>query len=261
MQLLNDRLDLEAFFVELAKSNHSLLLLDYDGTLAPFHEERDEAVPYPGVKERLEKLMTHPHTEVAIISGRWSKDLLPLLGMAKPPEIWGCHGVERPDGSIVGISPATAAALNEAEIWAEQVGLGDRVERKPASLAFHWRGLRKEEAARIVRSVAAKWPPGSERDGLTLKEFDGGLELRPSGLNKGGAVRKILERFDTSHPVAYLGDDFTDEDAFAELGERGLKVLVRSEPRETGADLRLSPPDELLSFLDRWLENTEYETE
>lgn len=256
MQLLKDRLDLEAFFVGLVKSDHSLLLLDYDGTLAPFREERGEAVPYPGVTARLEQLMTQPRTRVAIISGRWSKDLRPLLGMAKPPEIWGCHGVERPDGRIVGISPATAAALNEAEIWAEQVGLADRIERKPASLAFHWRGLKKGEAARITRSVQAKWPPGSEHDGLALKEFDGGLELRPSGLNKGGAVRMILAGVDASDPVAYMGDDFTDEDAFAELGGRGLKILVRSERRETQADLRLEPPEELLSFLDRWLKST-----
>ncbi|RME26788.1 MAG: trehalose-phosphatase, partial [Candidatus Zixiibacteriota bacterium] len=54
-----------------------------------------------------------------------------------------------------------------------------------------------------------------------------------------------------------LGDDRTDEDAFAALSSRGLKVLVRSEPRETAADLRLVPPDELRSFLDRWLEATE----
>jgi len=253
MQIIDDRLDLEAYFVELGKSRQSLLLLDYDGTLAPFREERDQAVPYPGIVERLELLKSNLRTHTAVISGRWSKDLIPLLGMAKPPEIWGCHGVERPDGSIVGVRPEVAVALSEAEIWAEQIGLTGYSERKPISLAFHWRGLPEGDTARIRNEVTAKWPLDEEQQGLILKEFDGGLELRPVGLDKGGAVKAILERTEKSDPVAYLGDDFTDEDAFEELGDRGLKVLVRKESRETKADLRLEPPKELLAFLDRWI--------
>jgi len=255
MQVINDRLDLKAFFAGLAKSRQSLLLLDYDGTMAPFRKERDQAVPYAGVVERLVRLMESGRTRVAIISGRWSKDLLPLLGMKSPPEIWGCHGTERPDGTIEGISREIAANLNKAEIWAEQKGLLGRIERKPASLAFHWRGLPEEEAARIRSAVTEKWSLDGAGDGLILKEFDGGLELRPVGLDKGGAVRKMLEEFDSSAPVAYLGDDLTDEDAFEALGDRGLKVLVRDEPRETLADLIIVPPEELLTFLDNWLDS------
>lgn len=255
MQVINKRLDLEAFFVELAKSPRSLLLLDYDGTLAPFREERDQASPYPGVAERLERLQACERTRVVIISGRWSKDLRPLLGLANPPEIWGCHGAERPDGSIVGVSPETAVVLSEAEIWAEQVGFSDRSERKPASLAFHWRGLPAERAAQIRKAVLERWPLDKEQAGLILREFDGGLELRAIGPGKDGAVRAIVEQSGSIHPVAYLGDDLTDEDAFAALGGRGLKVLVRRDSRETRADLRIEPPEELLAFLDRWLES------
>ena len=51
----------------------------------------------------------------------------------------------------------------------------------------------------------------------------------------------------------YLGDDLTDEYAFQQLSNRGLKVLVREEPRETLADIRLTPPDELVCFLGKWI--------
>jgi len=52
--------------------------------------------------------------------------------------------------------------------------------------------------------------------------------------------------------AAYLGDDLTDEDAFKQLGQRGLKVLVRKVLRDTLADIWLEPPDELIWFLKKW---------
>jgi trehalose-6-phosphatase len=51
---------------------------------------------------------------------------------------------------------------------------------------------------------------------------------------------------------AYLGDDLTDEDAFRALRERGLGVLVRTEPCPSAASLHLVPPRPLLEFLQQW---------
>ena len=86
-----------------------------------------------------------------------------------------------------------------------------------------------------------------------MHTFDGGIEFRAQGTTKGSAVRTILSEVGEHTPVAYLGDDSTDEDAFRALGDRGLGVLVRREPRATAADLRISPPEELLDFLKRWM--------
>jgi trehalose 6-phosphate phosphatase len=55
-------------------------------------------------------------------------------------------------------------------------------------------------------------------------------------------------------PAAYLGDDATDERAFRAISGRGLSVLVRPSWRQTAAELWLRPPEELLDFLNRWLE-------
>jgi trehalose-6-phosphatase len=52
--------------------------------------------------------------------------------------------------------------------------------------------------------------------------------------------------------IAYLGDDMTDEDAFAVTKLRGVGVLVRPEFRETAADIWIRPPHELLAFLSHW---------
>jgi trehalose-6-phosphatase len=47
---------LETFWQQLQTAPQKVLLLDYDGTLAPFHLERNKAFPYPGVREILEKI-------------------------------------------------------------------------------------------------------------------------------------------------------------------------------------------------------------
>ena len=57
MKILREGFSLDEFFSQLAESPQSLLLLDYDGTLSPFVVERNEAVPYAGVRERIEAIL------------------------------------------------------------------------------------------------------------------------------------------------------------------------------------------------------------
>jgi trehalose-6-phosphatase len=78
------------------------------------------------------------------------------------------------------------------------------------------------------------------------------MELR-SGHNKGDAVRMLLEELPNDAPVAYLGDDATDEDAFHALLDRGLCVLVRPRWRPSSAHLWLRAPTNLRRFLTAWL--------
>jgi trehalose-phosphatase len=133
------------------------------------------------------------------------------------------------------------------------VGLGTRLESKPGGIAIHWRGLSPEEASSVehkTREVCTKFLKGS---GLSLLQFDGGLELRAPAKNKGDAVSAILAEEGRSAAVAYLGDDETDENAFRAIKGRGLAVLVRPEPRPTMADAWLRPPDDLGQFLRDWL--------
>ncbi len=93
-----------------------------------------------------------------------------------------------------------------------------------------------------------------ERGRLHLLAFDGGLELRSTDRNKGTVVGHLLMTEPAGIPAAYLGDDLTDEDAFAAIGTRGLSLLVRSEARASRARFWLRPPEELLDFLDSWIE-------
>ena len=250
---------LEPFFNDLknAPPEKRLLMLDYDGTLAPFRIEREQAVPYSGVREILNRLILSKQTQVVIISGRAIADLIPLLGLKELPEIWGSHGLERrfPDGTgqKIEIDPSLRELFTEVKKWADQKGWGERCEVKPGSTALHWRGLSEPAQNQMKKAFLDAWAPPARRQDLLLKNFDGGIEIRLPGVNKGDAVRILLREKGKGAVAAYLGDDLTDEDAFHALRGKGLAVLVRKEFRPTAAALHLVPPEELLEFLSRWL--------
>jgi trehalose 6-phosphate phosphatase len=256
MKVLNPLIDYERFCKRLPDAPEKALLLDYDGTLAPFHQDPSKALPYSGVPEVLDRIMSSGKTRVVVVSGRWTKDLLPLLSLRRQPEIWGSHGLERlrKDGSyeIAPIDEKALRGLVLADEWVKRLGLSAHSEEKPGCLAVHWRGLKEARVAEIRNQVAPGWSALAQKWGLILGEFDGGIELRVPGRDKGDAVRTICEEMGNSIPVAYLGDDRTDEDAFRAIKGLGLGVLVREEIRESAADLWLRPPDELLEFLSIW---------
>jgi trehalose-6-phosphatase len=62
----------------------------------------------------------------------------------------------------------------------------------------------------------------------------------------------MLEELGEGAAVAYLGDDLTDEDAFAALNGRGLTALVSETPHPTRAAAWIRPPEQLFEFLDAW---------
>jgi len=233
----------------------SLLMLDYDGTLAPFHEDRMQALPWPGVSERLDRLSGLPSVHLALITGRSARELASLLQLKRAVEIWGSHGREHlaADGAYTAsdLAPAQNAILSRLDEALREAGFGSQVERKPASLAAHWRGLPPESAAQIEKIARDTFPTAGQRSGLQLLVFDGGIEVRSDSIHKGHAALHLLMRYPTAI-AAYLGDDTTDEDAFAALRGRGLTLLVRPDPRPSQAAYWLQPPQDLLAFLDAW---------
>ena len=253
-----NRIEVEQLMNAVAESRVSALLLDYDGTLAPFCLNRQQAVPYPGVTALLQEIIDDGRTRVVIITGRSAHEVIPLLAVRPSPEIWGCHGLERLrlDGTCETprVEEPVVQALAEADRWLRDQGLHNRAEFKTGAVAIHWRGLDEATAAKIRGQVLLGWLPIAQSTPMELLEFDGGVEMRMPGRDKGDAVRTILDEMRPEVPVAYLGDDATDERAFLALGTRGLSVLVRPEWRKTAAALWIKPPEGLREFLTGWLQ-------
>jgi trehalose-phosphatase len=253
---------LDRFFGGFAADAGSLLLLDYDGTLAPFRVDRFTARPWAGVRELLERIQQQGRTRMMVITGRPAHEIAPLLGLGQALEVWGLHGAEHlyPDGrrELEQATPAAAEALQNLRERLSRDSLGGLFEDKPNAAVMHWRGLSPLRAQLTRQRTRELFEPLAHLDGLRLLEFEAGLELRV-GRDKGGAVNAILEAVPTAGPVAYLGDDYTDETAFQavnRVGARGISVLVRREPRPTSAEVWLRPPAELKAFLNRWLQSS-----
>lgn len=251
------------FWERLADGPRRVLFLDYDGTLAPFRRDRHEATPYPGVREALDRIISGPgNCRVVIISGRWTRDLPPLLGLKDYPEIWGSHGLERrlPGGryEIAHLEDDQVRGLADADDLVEAAGFKPYREQKPGCLALHWRGLDLRTQKKIHEVGKRKLAPLAASANLLFKEFDGGVELRAPARDKGDAVRTVLSEEPEDVYGAYLGDDLTDEDAFTALGDKGLGILVRDTLRPTAAKAWLRPPEELLDFLLRWADICEH---
>lgn len=234
----------------------SVLMLDYDGTLAPFQVDRYKAYPYPGVLPVLEKIQRSGKTRIIVITGRPIEEVQALLSPFRGIEIWGAHGLDHQlaDGTRrqIPIVPEFSAVLEQARDWLDLSGMAGITEVKPGGVAVHWRGMPEEQIAKVLSQTLNRWSSLAEHPGLKLLHFEGGLELRITHPDKGDAVAAVLKGLDENVPVAFLGDDLTDEDAFRKLSGRGLSILVRDEYRQTAAKIWLKPPQELIAFLDEW---------
>lgn len=245
----------------ILNSARKILILDYDGTLAPFNPDPSRAVPYPGMTGLLRKIRDAGGI-VLFLTGREPEEIVELIGLSPPFETWGCHGMVRLDSDGKRHAPVLPeyllSALDETERLVKGIGTG-RVERKAGGVALHWRDLDPKDRASLRRSVLAAFK-GLDPVGLSALDFDGGIEFRIDGYDKGRAIREMLRDFTRRDFAVFLGDDATDEQGFsaaAGLGATG--ILVHPDFRKTGADYHLRPPGELRLFLESWLSGIEGE--
>ena len=117
------------------------------------------------------------------------------------------------------------------------------LEVKPFGCGLHSRGAPSLEAA--ARALAAK------DSGLQLQLGRMLAEVRLPGPHKGDAVRAFLDSppFQGARPV-FVGDDVTDEDAFAAVETLAGQGVLVGAARATAASRRL---DDVTAVMD-WLE-------
>jgi trehalose-phosphatase len=255
---INARDQQTSLWTRIGRAARSLLICDYDGTLAPFKADKMTAVPFPGAIERLEKLAALSNVELALVSGRPIVELITLFPLAAQLDIYGSHGREhrspRGDYHLTPIDDVVRNSLAAAAEDLTRAGYGHTLERKAASLAVHWRNLSRFEQANLTTVAHEIFHRNTASGALALLPFESGVELRANDHTKAHAVEDLLAKYPAGYGVAaYLGDDTTDEDAFGAMRSRGLSLLVREQARPSLADFWLRPPAQLLCFLDDWL--------
>ena len=247
------------FWDVLSRHENKLLALDYDGTLAPFCVQRMQAYPYPGIPGALERIHRRADTVLAIISGRPLAEVLILAGPFNGILI-GSHGMEKQlsSGDIVikTVDQTQRQGLACAQSAAEEIGLQHHIELKPASVALHTRGISPKEAARLEDLTVRIWHDISSRHGLEIRRFNGGVEVRATGWNKGDALEELRREMPPGSACVYIGDDDTDEDVFFRLRSRGYGIRVGEAGRHTAARGFLPGIPAVREFLETWADLT-----
>ena len=240
-----------SFFSSYKKAS-TLLVSDYDGTLAPFAREREKAFLTPKTRSLL-KSISEAGGEVIIVSGRKPEEIYDFIEL--PLEIWGCHGMERIDKygrSTRGYIPEED--LKKLDDFSSQLDYFPRgsVEKKPSGIALHWR--ERAEIFDMYMEVSGKLLFEASAHSLKVMPFNGGVEFMLPYFSKGTALSDISIIYQNASPLCYLGDDTTDEDAFREIRniKSGVGVLVSNGEKESAAKVYISRKD-VDNFLDFWL--------
>ncbi len=227
---------LEARMAHLARAPQLLVACDYDGTVAPLVDDPMAAHPYRETVVAMRALALLPQTHVAVISGRSLRDLATLSRMPAEIHLVGSHGTEFDIGFGAGLSPETTAVRARVETALRAIALrteGAVVEPKPAAVAFHYRTVAPAAADAALAEIEAG--PGA-LDGVHVRHLNHVVELALIPTDKGKALEAIRHQVGAS-TVLYLGDDVTDEDAFATLTGPDVGVKVGDAP--TMAEFRV----------------------
>ncbi len=235
----------------LTSTSVLLVACDYDGTIAPIVDEPQLALPIRESIIALRSLSALPDTHVAVISGRSLRDLAALSRL--PPEVHlvGSHGSEfDPDfaGTLTAHEHGLAHQILDHLLRLAARFPGSNVEQKPAGAAFHYRALdtaNGETAAAAVLEGPGSWP------GVHVKRGKMVLDLSVIATDKGSALERLRHLVQASAAV-FVGDDLTDEDAFATLAGPDLGVKVGQG--RTRAAARLTSPSDVSVFLARLFE-------
>jgi len=238
--------ELRRAIVQIARTPRLLVACDYDGTLAPITLNPDEARPLPESVGALRSLAGLHETTTAVISGRALRDLATLSRLPSEVNLVGSHGSEFDIGFIHALDEKARELHRRLESELEQLVLdvpGVSLEVKPASIAVHVRRAEHEAGRRVLAAVhsgPSTWEGVSTTDGKEV------VELAVVQTDKGRAL-DILRHQVGATAAIFLGDDVTDEKAFARLrdGDVGVKV----GPGPSAAQCRIDSPEDVAEAL------------
>ncbi|MEN9214078.1 MAG: trehalose-phosphatase [Gloeomargarita sp. DG02_3_bins_56] len=228
------------------------LMLDYDGTLTPIVADPTQAFLPPAGLELLRQVCRHPQIHVAIVSGRSLPQLLHFCRelTAEALILCGLHGGEiyqlpehrflrQPEreqllGQLQPIRDMVLEELNRCN-WFDA---GVRVEDKTYSIAVHYRHVSPESKPLVIellqglfRNHSALCAPFKLQAGKEV------LEILPRTFDKGDCVAFLWDFWQVVQGC-YIGDDLTDEAAFAVVNQRGgLSIAVGKTPGTTAAQV------------------------
>jgi trehalose 6-phosphate phosphatase len=224
------------------------LFLDFDGTLVAIRRSPEGVTFSPRTRQVLDRISSHRRVTAVIVSGRRRGVLRQYVQLPRV-QYWGLYGWER--GPVRRLPRATVWELSRGRA-SLVAGLRDhgnvRVEDKRMSFSIHTRGASRSERCHAHELLVRALQPCSHLHVLPASHV---WEVLPKQIpGKGAAIREAVQRWRSPFLPIYVGDDTTDEPAFALL-DRGITVKVGGDDRHTRARYWLASPAEVRGFIER----------
>jgi trehalose 6-phosphate phosphatase len=190
---------------------------DYDGTLTPIVRHPSLAVLPERVRTLLREFLQLPRVQIAVVSGRALVDLRQRVGLAEIAYAGSC-GLELQIADRKSIYPGSESFQQTLDtLQTELQDLlrqypGTWIERKPAMISVHFRGLFPVAGVRFRWEVANRL---MRLEGVRFQVVAEAIEVTPSqGWDKGTAVEMILNHNPRNSeswllPI-YFGDSAND---------------------------------------------------
>ncbi|MFC9838128.1 trehalose-phosphatase [Rhodococcus sp. NPDC127530] len=239
-------IELRRALSRVARTPRLLVASDYDGTMAPIVSDPEKAFPHAESVRALRALASLAGTTAAVISGRALKDLAALSRLPAEVQLVGSHGSEFDIGFIHAIDADAKKLLGEITEELNRIAklhAGTSVEAKPASVALHVRNADAEEGALALAAVRAD---AGQRVGVQVTEGKAVIELAVVATDKGHAL-DLIRHQDGATAAVFVGDDVTDEKAFARL--QGPDLGVKVGPGDSLAEFRVSSTEDVAAAL------------
>lgn len=247
--LLNDELSIN-IKSEFEKAKTRLIFLDYDGTLVPFQNSPEAAIPTIELLNWLKAAALNPRNQIVIISGR-NLDALEKWFGDLPIHLIAEHGTRirqvGSDRSTETIAPFVDKELirNTFEMFSERCP-GSFIEEKRHSLAWHYRNVDEKTGFLHSRELMDCLFHLLRNSSFNLIDGNKVIEVRPSTVDKGTAALLLKQQINPGITIA-IGDDVTDEDMFDALREDAITIKVGEG--ETKAKFRLPAQQHVDPFL------------
>ena len=244
----------ETILKQFTESDKRCLLLDYDGTLAPFHKMPSLAIPGEETIQLLRDLSKDDRNEIVVISGR-DNDILEKWMGHLPVTLVAEHGA-----FIKYKNENWQQQVSQSNEWKEDIRpllnlfvtrcAGSFIEEKKNTLVWHYRNTDTDLG--FVRSRELRNSLLQLTTDTALQVLDGNrvIEIRLIGVDKGATTLKILQRFSPDFSIC-LGDDTTDEDMFRILRDKGVTIKIGQGT--TDAQYVLAAQTDVLPLLQKFL--------
>ncbi|MBB6610122.1 trehalose-phosphatase [Pontibacter sp. Tf4] len=242
---------------QLLQGKKPAIFLDYDGCLTPIMPRPEEAVLSDEMKATLQRLARV--CPVAIVSGRDRANVQQLVNLEELYfagshgfDITGPNNLQTEPGGAKEALPALDTAEQELKQELQTIA-GVLIERKRYAIAVHYRnvpGTQEDQVKQVTETILHRHP--QLKKGLGKKV----IELKPNlDWHKGKAVLWLLHELGLDNPEyipIYIGDDITDEDAFAALQGKGIGILVGQHDEKTAATYQLNDVAEVQKLLEKF---------